>query len=45
MGELPWVLIPCFLVPSLAFLHLCTFYRLRMLAPQKGKEQHPLVWR
>ena len=32
MANLPWILIPCFLVPSLAFLHLCTFYRLRMPA-------------
>jgi hypothetical protein len=29
MATLPWILIPCFLVPSLIFLHLCTFYRLR----------------
>jgi hypothetical protein len=29
MTNLPWVLIPCFLVPSFFFLHLCTFYRLR----------------
>jgi hypothetical protein len=40
MASLPWILIPCFLVPSLAFLHLCTFYRLRILARQNGKEQH-----
>lgn len=33
MSNLPWVMIPCFLVPSLAFLHLCTFYRLRRLSP------------
>jgi hypothetical protein len=32
MSTLPWVLIPCFLVPSLAFLHLCTFYRLRTMS-------------
>jgi hypothetical protein len=32
MSTLPWVLIPCFLVPGLAFLHLCTFYRLRMMS-------------
>ena len=39
MANLPWILIPCFLVPSLAFLHLCTFYRLRMLAPAKRSEK------
>lgn len=42
MATLPWILIPCFLVPALAFIHLCTFYRLRMLAPAKGSERlHP----
>ncbi len=39
MANLPWILIPCFLVPSLAFLHLCTFYRLRRLAPAKRSEK------
>jgi len=28
MTTLPWILIPCFLVPMLAFLHLATFYKL-----------------
>ena len=42
MGELPWVLIPCFLVPSLAFLHLCTFYRLRTMSAQDGQGEHRL---
>jgi hypothetical protein len=41
MAELPWILIPCFLVPSLAFIHLCTFYRLRTLAPQAKREHIP----
>src|ERR1700730_17691586 len=27
MGRLPWILIPCFLVPSLSFVHLVVFYR------------------
>jgi hypothetical protein len=41
MSSLPWILIPCFLVPSLAFIHLCTFYRLRMLAPaERGETLH-----
>jgi hypothetical protein len=30
MTSVPWILIPAFLVPSLIFLHLCTFYRLRI---------------
>ena len=39
MTTVPWVLIPAFLVPSMIFVHLCTFYRLRMLAPAKGSER------
>jgi hypothetical protein len=27
MGSLPWILIPCFLVPSLSFVHVVVFYR------------------
>src|SRR4029077_4076208 len=27
IASLPWVLIPCFLVPSLSFVHLIVFYR------------------
>jgi hypothetical protein len=43
MSTLPWVLIPCFLVPSLAFLHLCTFYRLRtMRAAERTKNLSPM---
>ena len=38
MTSLPWVLIPCFLVPSFLFLHLCTFYRLRALVPGERTE-------
>jgi hypothetical protein len=26
-------------VPSLAFIHLCTFYRLRMLTPAERREK------
>ncbi len=29
MSTVPWILIPCFLVPAFIFLHLCTLYRLR----------------
>jgi hypothetical protein len=43
MANLPWILIPCFLVPSLAFLHLCTFYRLRTLSPHERRENLPSV--
>ncbi|HEY3988444.1 MAG TPA: hypothetical protein VGM02_04040 [Acidobacteriaceae bacterium] len=39
MSSLPWILIPCFLVPSLAFLHLCTFYRLRIWVPGERGEK------
>jgi hypothetical protein len=27
MSKVPWILIPCFLVPSLMFVHLVVFYR------------------
>jgi hypothetical protein len=43
MATLPWILIPCFLVPSLIFLHLCTFYRLRtMRAAERTKNLSPM---
>jgi hypothetical protein len=38
MANLPWILIPCFLVPSFIFVHLCNFYRLRMLSPAERSE-------
>jgi hypothetical protein len=28
MGTLPWILIPCFLVPALSVVHLIVFYRI-----------------
>lgn len=38
IGSLPWILIPCFLVPSLSFVHLIVFYRtLRTRAPEDRK--------
>jgi hypothetical protein len=41
MSTLPWILIPGFLVPLFVFLHLCTFYRLRLLAPaERGERLH-----
>lgn len=35
MTGLPWLLIPGFLVPLLAFVHLCIFYRLRTMSEEK----------
>lgn len=35
MTGLPWLLIPGFLVPLLAFVHLCTFYRLPTVAHER----------
>lgn len=32
MTSLPWILIPCFIVPTLAFTHLVSFSRLRQAA-------------
>jgi len=29
MTTLPWIIIPCFLVPALAFVHLTVLWRLR----------------
>jgi hypothetical protein len=43
MTTVPWILIPCFLVPSMLFTHLCTFYRLRMPAlAARGEKLHPV---
>ena len=39
MATLPWILIPCFLVPALAFIHLCTFYRLRTMQAAEGTKK------
>lgn len=36
MGTLPWILIPCFLVPALSFVHLIVFYRI-LKVTQTGK--------
>jgi hypothetical protein len=36
MANLPWVLIPCFLVPLFLVVHLCIFYRLRTLQSKEG---------
>jgi hypothetical protein len=36
MGSLPWILIPCFLVPALSFVHLVVFYQVLRVA-QAGK--------
>jgi hypothetical protein len=40
IGSLPWILIPCFLVPSLSFVHLVVFYRtLRTRAAEEATFQ------
>ena len=36
MASLPWILIPCFLVPLFFFIHLCIFYRLRTLRSKQA---------
>ena len=39
IASLPWILIPCFLVPSLSFVHLIVFYRtLRTRAQEDRKD-------
>jgi hypothetical protein len=40
MLTLPWILSPCFLVPSFLLLHAIAFYRLR--SPQSATERMPL---
>jgi hypothetical protein len=40
MPTVPWILIPCFIVPGLMFLHLCTFYKLRSVAVQHTGERN-----
>jgi hypothetical protein len=41
IGSLPWILIPCFLVPSLSFVHLIVFYR--TLRPRAGEDRKALT--
>jgi hypothetical protein len=43
MTTLPFILIPCFIVPQLAFLHIATFYRLRHLQPSPAVNFAPIV--
>jgi uncharacterized membrane protein len=43
MATLPWILIPCFLVPALIFLHLCTFYRLRTMRAAERTKNLPTM--
>jgi hypothetical protein len=38
MSTLPWVLIPCFLVPLLMLTHLAVFYRLWWQSDQPHHE-------
>jgi hypothetical protein len=38
IGGLPWILIPCFLVPSLSFVHLIVFYRTLRARAQEDRK-------
>jgi hypothetical protein len=40
IASLPWILIPCFLVPSLSFVHLVVFYR----TPKARGDEHSAVF-
>jgi hypothetical protein len=42
MASLPWLLIPGYLVPALAVLHLCTFYRLRTISSGEPMPGEPM---
>jgi hypothetical protein len=37
MGSVPWILIPCFLVPSLSFVHLVIFYQTLRMPAVEGR--------
>ena len=37
MTSVPWILIPCFLVPSLMFVHLVVFYRTLKVPATDGR--------
>jgi hypothetical protein len=41
IDSLPWILIPCFLVPSLSFVHLIVFYR--TLRPRAAEDRKALT--
>jgi hypothetical protein len=45
MTTVPWIIIPCFLVPSFEAIHIAIFYRLSRMAgrvgSQLGKEASP----
>ena len=38
MSSVPWILIPCFLVPSLSFVHLVVFYQTLRLPAAEGRK-------
>src|SRR5260370_173730 len=38
IASLPWILIPCFLVPSLSFVHLIVFYRTLRTRAQEDRK-------
>jgi hypothetical protein len=37
MSSVPWILIPCFLVPSLSFVHLVVFYQTLRMPATEGR--------
>ena len=37
MSSVPWILIPCFLVPSLSFVHLVVFYQTLRMPAAEGR--------
>lgn len=37
MSTIPWILIPCFIVPSLMFVHLAVFYRTLRVPAAEGR--------
>jgi hypothetical protein len=41
MTMVPWILIPCFLVPLFIFLHFCTLYRMRKTLPGEQTSKLP----
>jgi hypothetical protein len=43
MSTLPWVLIPCFLVPLLILTHLAVFYRLMQRSDRPHNEARAMA--
>jgi len=45
MTTLPWIIIPCFIVPSLEALHMAIFYRLLQTNPPPSSESAAIMTR